>query len=86
MGVALFWAWYFYDDVIEQDRQTEIRNGRQRWRKLKMSDENYHVPYLVSVQIFVENRTFLNFGWVGHGCGRSTGQRLSGPTFSDLSF
>ena len=29
----------FFDDVIPQDRQTEIQNGRQRWRKLEMSDE-----------------------------------------------
>ena len=34
------------------------------------------------VPIFVENRTFLTFSGVGRGCGRSTGRRLSGPTFS----
>ena len=29
----------FCDDVIPQDRRTEIQNGRQRWRKFEMSDE-----------------------------------------------
>ena len=43
-------------------------------------------PHLVSVPIFIENWTFLNFGGVGHGCGRSTGRRLSGSTFSDLAY
>ena len=36
-------------------------------------------PNIVLVPIFVENRTFLNFGGVGHGCSRSKGQRSSAP-------
>ena len=39
-------------------------------------------PNIVLVSIFVENRTFLNFDGVGHGCGRSKGQRPSGPVIS----
>ena len=44
------------------------------------------VPNFVLVPIFVENLTFLNFSGVGRACGRSTGRRLSGHTFSDLSY
>ena len=40
-------------------------------------------PNIVLVPIFVENLTFLNFGGVGHGCGRSTGRRLM-PNYSLL--
>ena len=41
----------------------------------------FHAPHLVLVPIFVENRTFLNFGgvWSFHG------SAVSGPIFSDLS-
>ena len=38
-------------------------------------------PSLIYVLIFIENRTFLNFGGVGHGCGSSRGRRTSGPGF-----
>ena len=57
-----------------------------RGNKRKVPIFLFLAPNIVLGPIFVGNRTFLNFGGVGHGCGRSTGRRLSGPTFSDLSY
>ena len=51
----------FFYDIILQDRQTEVQNGRQRWRKLEMSDETQNL--WVQRSIYDNNRNIkIDFG------------------------